>query len=240
MAAAGAAWMERTDNLAVHPAVAGVVLFVTGLGVILVLVSFAGRKLGFLGFVGIASLIPVLVFAGNAESLRTAYAETGGITSSGLDVVDMVNGVRIDVGTSPAPTTVFDPTLAFGGLYSNVYFDGSCYQGQREQYGTSSVQRLVLASEGAASATDAPVPDTSINVTAEVTYLSIPSGANITLTGDDNASATVVFPDHNMTCDFSTSVGTYMELSNGDTSTISLVVHDDQYANTIVIKEVTS
>lgn len=240
IATAASAWLERTDRLAVHPFIAGIVIFVTGLGVILVLVSLAGRKLGFLGFVGIVSLIPLLVFAGNADSLRSTYAQTGGITAHGSDAMDVVNGIVIDIGPSAVPTDAFDPTLAFGDTYSNVYFNGSCYQGQPEQYGTSSVQRLNLASEVAPSTDGAVVPDTSIDVTAEVTYLSLPSGTNVTLTGEDFADATVVFPDHNMTCNFYAESGTYMELTHGDAPTVKLAVHDDQYANTIVIKEATS
>jgi len=226
MAAAGAAWMERTDNLAVHPAVAGVVLFVAGLGVILILVSLAGRKLGFLGFVGIASLIPVLVFAANAESLRTAYAETGGITTSS-DYAVPFNTVE--------PTPPFDPTLKFPGLYAIVSFDGYCQQGDWQDSGSSSVARLNLASAGAEMASD-----TTVDITAEVTYVTVTTGTSITLTGDNNAQATVVFADRGFTCDFGNTGQKYLELTNPDTKTINLVVHDDQYANTIVIKEVTS
>jgi len=218
--------MERTDNLAVHPLVAGIVLFVTGLGVILILVSLAGRKLGFLGFVGIASLIPVLVFAGNAESLRTAYAETGGITTSS-DYAVPFNTVE--------PTPPFDPTLKFPGLYAIVSFDGYCQQGDWQDYGSSSVARLNLASAGAEMASD-----TTVDITAEVTYVTVTTGTSITLTGDNNAQATVVFADRGFTCDFGNTGQKYLELTNPDTKTINLVVHDDQYANTIVIKEVTS
>ena len=195
IAAAAAAWMERTDNLAVHPLVAGIVLFVTGLGVILIAISLAGRKLGFLGFVGIASLIPVLVFAGNADGLRTAYSEHGGITTSSDYTVPF---------DTVEPTPPFDPTLKFPGLYAIVSFDGT------------------------------------VDITAEVTYVTITTGTSITLTGDNNAQATVVFADRGFTCDFGNTGQKYLDLTNPDAKKINLVVHDDQYANTIVIKEVTS
>ena len=226
IAAAAAAWMERTDNLAVHPLVAGIVLFVTGLGVILIAISLAGRKLGFLGFVGIASLIPVLVFAGNADGLRTAYSEHGGITTSS-DYTMPFNTVE------PAPP--FDPTLKFPGLYAIVSFDGYCQQGDWQDYGASSVARLNLASAGAEMASD-----TTVDITAEVTYVTITTGTSITLTGDNNAQATVVFADRGFTCDFGNTGQKYLELTNPDAKKTNLVVHDDQYANTIVIKEVTS
>jgi len=238
IAAAAAVWMDRTDSLAVHPFIAGFVIFVTGLGLILLAVSLSGRKLGFLGFIGITSLIPILIFAGNADSLRIAYAENGGITTNGVDFVDVIDG--IEVGPSMAPESVFDPTLAFDGQYSNVYFNGPCYQEVPQDFGTSSVQRLNLANAAVGPIDGTAAPDTSIDITAEVTYVSIPSGANLVLKGESNAQATVVFADEGFMCVFETNDKPYMELSNPDATTINLVVHDDQFANTIVVKEVTS
>jgi len=249
IAIAAAAWLDREDQLAVHPAVAGTVIFIGGLGVILIAVSLAGRKLGFLGFVGIVSLVPLLIFAGNADSLRTAYADHGGITSQSY----------YDESTStavPSQGPAFDPTLAFDSLYSELSFTGQCYESNWEDYVPASVQRLNLvatstATDAATEATDAAVgadeagPDDSviadsvIDITAEVTYISIASGTNITLTGDANTQATVVFPDRGFTCDFWSDDADFMKLAHADGPTISLVVHDDQYANTIVIKEVT-
>ena len=238
IAAAAAVWMDRTDRLAVHPFVAGFVIFVTGLGLVLLAISLSGRKLGFLGFIGITSLIPILIFAGNADSLRTAYAENGGITTNGVDIVDVIDG--IEVGPSMAPESVFDPTLAFDGRYSNVYFNGPCYQEVPQEFGSSSVQRLNLADAAVGSIDGTAAPDTSIDITAEVTYLSIPRSANLVLKGESNAQATVVFADEGFMCVFETNDKPYMELSNPDATTINLVVHDDQFANTIVVKEVTS
>lgn len=231
ISAATAAWLEREDRLAVHPLVAGLVIFFTGLGVILVLVSLAGRKLGFLGFVGIASLVPMLVFAGNADSLRTAYADHGGITSN--DFAD----VEFNFDPTPAASTAFDPTLAFDGLYSDVLFNGSCYESTWENYGSSSVQRLDLATAPVATAEGSTAPETTIDITAEVTYLSVSKGANLVLTGSANAMATVVFADRGFICDFQPSDTEYMRLGNSTGPTINLVVSDDRFANTIVIKE---
>ncbi len=226
IAAAAAAWLERDDRLSVHPVIAGAVIFVTGLGVLLIAISLAGRKLGFLGFVGIASLIPLMVFAGNAEGLRTAYADHGGITNSS-DFTVAFDTVE--------PTPPFDPTLKFPGVYANVYFDGYCQEGDWQDYGSNSVARLNLVGSGSAVASDS-----TVDITAEVTYVTITSGTNITLTGDINAPATVVFADRGFTCDFGNTDQKYMELTNPDAPTINLVVHDALYTNTIVIKEVTS
>jgi len=225
IAAAAAVWMDRTDHLAVHPFIAGSVIFATGLGVIAVLVSLAGRKLGFLGFLVISSLLPLVIIAANADTIRTAYADHGGITPNG--------GISIAVNTSPP--AAFDPTLAFNGLYSNVLFDGSCFKSHWTDPGAASVQRMNLA-----GASNTPAANTSVDVTAEVTYLSIAQGTSVTLEGGPNASATVVFPDRGFQCDFRTGSSPYMQLTKPGAPVLNLVVKDDQYANTIVIQEVAS
>lgn len=239
LAAAAAVWMDRTDELAVHPLIAGYVIFVTGLGVILLAVSLAGRKLGFLGFVAISSLVPLLVIASNADEIRTAYAEDGGITRDG--------GISVSVNTEPEPA--FDPTLTFSGLYSNVYFNGYCYESSWDDPGATSVQRLDLSAATAGTAgaatsetatTENPENTTTVDITAEVTYLSIARGTTVTLEGDENALATVVFADRGFICDLGPSADTYMQLTNADAPSITLVVKDDAYANTIVIQEVAS
>jgi hypothetical protein len=79
-----------------------------------------------------------------------------------------------------------------------------------------------------------------VDITAEVTYLSIARGTNITLEGETNAQAKVVFADRDIMCDMSTAGGSYLELTNPDSPTINLKVSDDMYANTIVITEVAS
>ena len=243
IAAAAAAWLERDDRLGVHPVIAAAVLFVIGLGLILIAVSLSGRKLGFLGFVGIASLVPLLIFAGNAESLRAAYAENGGITH----YVDAV----LDPSPMIADSAPFDATLTFGRAYANVYFNASCYEANwedyRDSYPFASVQRLNLEPAATArpapttAATPVPTPaDTAVDITAELTYISIAKGASVTLDGDANALATVVFADRGFQCDFQPGSSSYMELTNSGAPTINLVVADDQYANTIVIQEVAS
>lgn len=96
-----------------------------------------------------------------------------------------------------------------------------------------SVARMNLVGSGSETPSD-----TTVDISAEVTYVTITAGTSITLAGDDNAQATVVFADRDFTCDFGNTGQKYLELTNPDAPTINLVVHDDQYANTIVIKEV--
>lgn len=231
IAIASVVWLAREDRLAVHPVVASFVLFVTGLGIILMLISLAGRKLGFLGFVGFVALIPLLVFAGNADGLRSAYADHGGITDS----VFYTEVFPTEAMPTFEPTPPFDPTLQFPGLYSITSFDGYCEQRTWEDYGANSVARVNLASPVAGAPSDS-----TIDISAEVTYVTITEGTSITVAGDENAQANVVFADRDFMCDFGNTGQQYLALTNPGTPTINLVVHDDQYANTIVIKEVTS
>lgn len=228
--AASAVWLERNDRLAVHPTVAGFVIFATGLGIILVLISLAGRKLGFLGFVGIVSVLPLAIFAGNSFNLRHNYATTGGITGSWSYSDD---GPAVEPSAPQAP--IFDPTLAFDGLYSELLFNGDCYESDPPDFGSGSVQRLNLA----APAADA-LANQQIDITAQLTYISVPRGTSITLDGEANASATVVFPERGFQCEFWSDSQQYMHLTNTGSPTIDLVVRDDQFANTIVIQEATS
>lgn len=225
IALASAAWLAREDRLTVHPVIAGFVVFVTGLGVILALISLAGRKLGFLGVVGFVSLVPLLIFAADADGFRAAYAENGGITT--------YDTYTESVPTS-SPVAPFDPTLKFAGLYAIVSFDGHCQEGGWRDSGSNSVARINLT--GPVSTTPS---DTTVDISAQLTYVTIAAGTNITLTGDNNAPATVVFADRDFTCDFGNTGQKYLELTNPGTPTVNLVVHDDQYTNTIVIKEVT-
>ena len=50
-----------TDQLAVFPVLVAGVIYVAGLGLILVITALRGRKLGFLGFVSVVALIPVAI-----------------------------------------------------------------------------------------------------------------------------------------------------------------------------------
>ena len=50
------------------------VIYVAGLGLILIITALRGRKLGFLGFVSVMALIPVMIAIGTAPQLREHYA----------------------------------------------------------------------------------------------------------------------------------------------------------------------
>ena len=229
LAAAGVAWFDRLDRLAVHPSVAWFVMTVTGLGVIAILVSLAGRKLGFLGFCAVALMLPTLILGANADDLRTAYDNGGGI-DLGIDVsVDDASSITV---FDPAPAPAFDPTLAFGSVYRELVFNGSCYETNTDAaqgYDSTSVARVNLSGL---------TEDTTVDITAATTYVTVTSGTSLIIEGEMNAPATVAFKSQALQCDFWDSEGTYLTLANPDAPTLTLAVYDDQYANTIVIEEI--
>ena len=67
-------YLSTTGQLAVFGVIAGGVIYVAGLGVILVITALRGRKLGFLGFLSVVAMIPVAVAIGAAPELRDHYA----------------------------------------------------------------------------------------------------------------------------------------------------------------------
>ncbi len=225
LAAAGVTWFDRLDRLDVHPAIAWFVAFVTGLGVLAILVSLAGRKLGFLGFCAIALTLPLLIIAGNSDQLRDSYADGRGIDFDGDNSVT----ISFEPTVIEAP---FDPTLEFGTTYREVLFNGACYTVDTEVvYGGTSIARFNEQGLTAATTRD---------ITSEITYVTVTAGTSIVLSGETNAQATLVFADRGFQCDFWDVNDSYARLTNPDAPVLNLEVKDDQFANTIVIKEVRS
>lgn len=218
LSVAGIAIAERQDALAVHPFLAWFVTFVTGLGVILMLISLTGRKLGFLGFVGIVAAFPTLAIAANADDILRDFAGSPSL-------------VDFTVDTAELGADEVDLTSLLDNEYSSMIVNGTCVEGDETPAYPQSTARL--------SYTEVP-EDTKASITAEVTYVTIPRGANLSVVGIGDAQAHVVWPDLNVTCDFYGAGGTHLDLSNGSGPSIDLVVRDDQFANTIVITEAQS
>ena len=213
---AAVAWTGRNYQLEVHPATAWFVVYVIGLGVILVAVSLSGRKLGFLGFLGITLAFPTLVIGATADDLRRAYQDNESL-------------ITIDFDTNEIATAdSFDPSATLAPLYSEVVLNGTCYDDAQEPVSPASVARLTYGTL---------TEDTTVDVTAEVTYLSVVKGTNITLTGVGDAQAEIIWADRDMSCNFWNPGGTHMILATSDAPTLELEVRDDAFANTIVISE---
>lgn len=88
--------------------------------------------------------------------------------------------------------------------------------------------------------------DTMVDITAEHTVLTIPAGTNVVLQADFNSQASVDWESRGLYCDFWGSGGgfesndstqDYLSLINPGAPTLTLAVHDDQFANTIEIHE---
>jgi len=212
--------LEREDQLAVHPAAAWFVLMVTGLGVLLMAVSLAGRKLGFLGFMTIVLALPLPVIAAEADALRDTYAEDGGLLTFDIDFDRDLE--RIDA---------YDATAEFAQEYSEVILNGDCRQEPAVPADPSSTARLSFTSLE---------EDTSVDVVTHVTYVTIPEGTDLHLVGQGDAQAHVVWPDRQLTCDFWGAGGQHLTLANNVGPAVTMIVYDDEYANTIVITEVSS
>lgn len=217
LSAAGVAFAARNEELAVHGAVAWFVTFVAGLGILLVLVSLSGRKLGFLGFVGVMSVLPLLGIIASAEDIRESFARDESI-------------ITIDFAFEPeeAAEPDFDATAVFAEEFPLVVINGTCYE-----------ETLVPgypASSARVSALDMN-EDRTVDVTAEVTHVTVPEGTSITVRGEGDAQAHVVWPDRNITCDFYNAGGEHLRIA-GPSHTLELVVYDDEFANTIVLTEV--
>lgn len=205
----------RQTELAVHPAAAWFVVMVTGLGVILMAVSLAGRKLGFLGFMTIVLALPLPLVMVGADELRDAYANDGSL-------------LHIDFRDVSPQIDPYDATVAFTGRYTEIAINGDCREEATVPANPSSTARLSFTSLD---------EDTSVDVVTEVTYVKIPMGTDLKIVGEGDAQAHVIWPDRNITCDFWNAGGEHLSLVNNVGPAVTLVVHDDAYANTIVITE---
>ncbi|WNM23976.1 PspC domain-containing protein [Demequina capsici] len=239
---------SRNDLLAVHPVVAWPVAVLIGWGVILIAVSLAGRRLGFLGVLTVLGILPVLAIGAGADQLRVAWTESRSAVISQPDGEAIAHAVEswiqanvdpeftlgetggnVTAEATPATgdTTVSDPGAWFTD-YQSVLLRGACYEPAADTW-PGADETVSLGSVTA---------DRTIDITAETTALTIPSGTHVVLEADGNAWATVAWLDRGLACYFEDSDTTYVDLQNDpDAPTLTLVVHDDQYANTILITE---
>ncbi len=225
LSGAAVGFLAREDQLAVHPAAAWFVLMVTGLGVLLMAVSLAGRKLGFMGFMAIVLALPLPVIAAGADDLRDAYANDGNLLNINIDLDD------VDIDSIARHIESYDATSDFADVYTEVVINGDCRNAEAVPTNTESSARLSFESLEA---------DATVDVVSQVTYVTIPEGTDLNVVGQGDAQAHVVWPDRGITCDFWDAGGEHLVLANNVGPGVTLVVHDDAYNNTIVITEVSS
>jgi hypothetical protein len=217
IAAAGTAWASREELLSIYAPLAWGMVFMTGLGVILIIVSLSGRKLGFLGFLGAVGMFPALLLLVWHADLLDSYAnDRVGIEFAVTEAFDL-----------PEPV---DPTAQFANQYQTVMFAGHCWVESEVPLDTyAGTARITVP---------APVDkDVTYPVLAATTTVVVPAGTGLRVTSDGWAQATVHFADRDLTCNYPGEEGEYVVLTNPGQPVVTLAVADDAVANTIVIEE---
>ncbi|WP_062293776.1 PspC domain-containing protein [Demequina phytophila] len=225
---AGIVWADWQELLAVHPVIAWGPLFLTGLGVILVLVAATGRRMGFLAFLSAVGLIPAAILIANADDFRDGWADqylpeiqVDGFGSGPQEATgDAVTEVE------PDPIDTFDALSAFDGDYATISLPSGCYA-------TEDVPSSAGESRGLVSID--PKDPGAETLTAAFTTVRMAADTSFTLTTKGGASATVYWPDREVACDLWD--GTGVSLSNPGATDAALTADPfDGYA-TIIIEE---
>ncbi|WP_061963678.1 PspC domain-containing protein [Demequina aurantiaca] len=235
--------------------------FTIGFGVILAGISLTGRKPGFLGFLSVPLLAVGLLAAVNTGEIRDAFDMVSVEISAGGSSDYWIDGRHYDsdgnlIEEVPYDDpSVADPTLAFTDDYQQIFVAQQCwdYEAYRQEM-EFDPETGESYEDGRQYATQARMTygaldqDAVVDVTAERTLLTIPQGTNLILRGDAFAQATVDWQSRGLHCEFyddgsfgdgsQRNTGTeYLSAINAGAPTLTLVVHDDKFANTIVIEE---
>jgi phage shock protein PspC (stress-responsive transcriptional regulator) len=120
LSAAGIMIADRLEALAVYPYIAWFSVWVVGLGVILAVVALTGRKLGFLGFVGIVMAALLGVGIAVTSDARSDFAIGNAPLEFELSSDDMSGFSAFGRGF------YFDPTEQFSE-FDNVQLSGVCW-----------------------------------------------------------------------------------------------------------------
>ena len=187
---------------------------------------------------------------------------TGGATDYWIDGTHYDSDGNILDEIPYEDPSVPDPTLAFAGDYQQIYVAPQCYawdamqpgagkysnatsEPYPEPYPEPSSQPSSQPSSGysenyasQARMTYASLPaDATVDVVAEHTVLTIPAGTNLILRADANAQSTIDWESRGLYCEFWDGDQDNLSIINTGAPTLTLLVRDDQYANTIEIHE---
>lgn len=220
-------YLDSTDQLGVFPWVAGGVIWVAGLGLILIINALRGRKAGFLGFMSVVALIPIGLSIASAPEMREYYEEGGWwgwtwVDDGASNCWSWGDGCT-EVSAGPvetiAPEPAFDPSVGFTD-YESVTINGTCYKAPGAT--TPNVTGTVRLS-------DVPA-DQTITVTSTETLLSIPDGTNLKIVNmggtDGIASASVFWDDRDLGCDLMSVGSPALELTNADAPVLTVRLDD--------------
>jgi len=221
-------YLVTTEQMAVFPVVAAGVIYVAGLGLILVITALRGRKLGFLGFVSVVALIPVGLAIGMAPQLREHYADGDWRMWWNNSYNDITVGEPAPIYTPPP---AFDPSSAFLD-YETAAISGACYETK---------DLTTPDTDGNVRLSSLPA-DQTITVTSTNTRLVIPEGTNLRVvivdhtTNDENGWATgasIFWPDRDVNCDTNYGATDAVVLTNADKPTLTVRLDDIQAAGSM-------
>lgn len=228
IAAAAVAWTSRVDQLAVNPVLAWFAVYLVGLGLILMIVSLTGRKLGFLGFISVPLAVTGLVLGIYGDDIRDKY-ESAKLEWQEDWAVEFGEDDATDDAWVDEPSYA-NPTEIFADDYSQIYFTPQCYTGSLDAHPTDATQARIALGE--------VTEDIQLDITAEYTEITVPAGTNLVLDADGFAQSTVAWNDRDLWCDFWDGDQKNFSLINPGEPTVTLTVYDDAHANTIHVTEI--
>lgn len=220
-------YLHTSDQLNANPVLVAGVIWVAGLGLILVINALRGRKAGFLGFLSFVALLPVGLSIAFADEISEHYGDDN---SWGWTWVDdgSYNGwswgdpnpePSVMVEPTHAPEPAFDPSGEFLD-YESVAINGTCYPDMDAV--APEVSGTVRLSAVSA--------DQTITVTSADTLLSIPEGTSlkiINMGGNDGmASAFVAWDDRDLACDLVSVGSPAIQLTNPDAPVLTVLLDD--------------
>lgn len=215
------AWCAREELLAIYPVLAWGMLFLTGLGAILIAVSLSGRRVGFLGFLGFLGLFPAVILMAVHDDLLSAY-ERSRNAGEAIQEIALEEHVidRLEI----------DATSLFEDDYALIYLGGDCTIAPRTERSFEGTTARITIPD--------PMPEAlEYDIVAATTTLVVPQGTSLKVVSDGDAQATVFFEQRALECVFAGHEGTYIELTQPGEPVLTLNVIDDYTVNTIVVEE---
>ena len=111
-----------------------------------------------------------------ADGLRDSYANDGSL-------------LHIDIDGVTRQADPYDATTDFVDEYNEVVINGDCRNEATVPTKSTSTTRLTFESLEA---------DASVDVVSQVTYVTIPKGTDLSIVGDGDAQAHVIWPDRDI------------------------------------------
>lgn len=238
---AGTAWAWREGMLGIWAPLAWGLLFITGWGVLLILVSLSGRKQGFQGFVGTVGLLVTVALLWQAPAIMDHYRNPRPLPEYYPDYLPGYSPEYFPVPSEPAEDlpeldVAWDPTAAFTDGFETVVLNAFC--SPADDLGYDSWQHDTTSRFTLGELTR----NRSIDVTTAFTTITVAEGTSIIISADSWTEATVIFANREVGCSlYSSDDDTAYEriqVSNPDAPVLTVNIGADTYAHhTLVIEE---